>query len=105
MLGNLAEMAKLFSRAKDIQKGMKEFRDELPRMEFSAASTDGKVTAVLSGDLMVKRLEFSPGADPVTAKAAVIEAINAAGTLAKTALRDKMQELTGGLGIDLPGLM
>ena len=105
MLGNLAEMAKLFSRAKDIQKGMKEFRDELPSMEFSAASADGKVTAVLTGDLTVKRLEFASDADPVTAKASVIEAINAAGVLAKIALRDKMKELTGGLDIDLPGLM
>ncbi len=105
MLGNLAEMAKLLSRAKDIQKGMKEFRDELPRMEFSAVSADGNVTAVLSGDLMVKRLEFAPGADPLTAKASVIEAINAAGVRAKIALRDKMKELTGGMDLDLPGLM
>ena len=51
MLGNLAEMAKLFSRAKDIQKGMKEFRAELPRMEFSAVSANGEVTAVISGDM------------------------------------------------------
>ena len=105
MLGNLAEMAKLFSRAKDIQKGMKEFRDELPRMEFSAVSANGEVTAVLTGDLTVKRLEFAPGADPVTAKAAVIEAINSAGMRAKIALRDKMKEITGGLDLDLPGMM
>ena len=105
MLGNLAEMAKLFSRAKDIQKGMKEFREELPRMEFSAVSTNGEVTAVLSGDLTVKRLDFAPGADPVASKAAVIEAINAAGMLAKLALRAKMKELTGGIDLDLPGMM
>ena len=105
MLGNLADMAKLFSRAKDIQKGMKEFRDELPRMEFSAASSDGSVTAVLSGGMTVKRLEFAPGADPVAAKAAVIEAINSAGMLVKAALRDKVKELTGGIDIDLPGMM
>ena len=105
MLGNLGEMAKLFSRIKDIQKGMKEFREELPRMEFSAVSGDGLVTAVLSGDLTVKCLEFVPGADPANAKASVIEAINSAGTAAKMALRDKMKELTGGIDLDLPGLM
>lgn len=105
MLGNLGEMAKLFSRVKDIQKGMKEFREELPRMEFSAMSADGLVTAVLSGDLTVKRLEFSPGADVGNAKASVIEAINSAGAAAKTALRDKVKELTGGMDLDLPGLM
>ena len=105
MLGNLADMAKLFSRAKEIQKGMNEFRDELPRMEFSAASSDGSVTAVLLGDMTVKRLEFAPGADPVAAKAAVIEAINSAGMLVKAALRDKVKELTGGIDIDLPGMM
>lgn len=105
MLGNLAEMAKLFSRAKDIQKNVKELREELPRMEFSATSANGAVTAVLTGDLLVKRLEFAPGADPVTAKAAVIEAVNAAGALAKLALRDRMKEITGGLDLDLPGMM
>lgn len=103
MLGNLGEMAKLLSRVKDIQRGMKEFRDELPRMEFSAVSSDGKVTATISGDLVVKRLDFAPGSDPIAAKAAVIEAINSATTSAKTALRDKMKELSG--GIDIPGLM
>ena len=103
MLGNLGEMAKLLSRVKDIQRGMKEFRDELPRMEFSAVSSDGKVTATISGDLVVKRLDFAPGSDPIAAKAAVIEAINSAMTSAKTALRDKMKELSG--GIDIPGLM
>ena len=105
MLGNLAEMAKLFSRAKDIQKNVKELREELPRMEFSATSANGAVTAVLTGDLLVKRLEFAPGADPVTAKAAVIEAVNAAGALAKISLRDRMKEITGGLDLDLPGMM
>ncbi len=105
MLGNLGEMAKLLSRVKDIQRGMKEFRDELPRMEFSAASADGSVTAVLTGDLLVKRLEFAPGADAVAAKAAVIEAVNSAAMLAKAALRDKMKELSGGMDLDLPGLM
>ena len=105
MLGNLAEMAKLFSRAKDIQKNVKELREELPRMEFSATSANGAVTAVLTGDLLVKRLEFVPGADPVTAKAAVIEAVNAAGALAKISLRDRMKEITGGLDLDLPGMM
>ena len=105
MLGNLAEMAKLFSRAKDIQKSVKELREELPRMEFSATSANGAVTAVLTGDLLVKRLEFAPGADPATVKAAVIEAVNAAGALAKIALRDRMKEITGGLDLDLPGMM
>lgn len=105
MLGNLGEMAKILSRIKDIQKGMKEFREELPRMEFTATSGNGEVTAVLTGELMVKRLEFSPGADPHTLKAAVIEAVNAAGVLAKSAVRDKMKELSGGIDLDLPGLM
>jgi len=104
MLGNLGEMAKLLSRVKDIQRGMKAFRDELPRMEFSATSADGNVTAVISGDLVVKRLDFAPGYDAAMAKAAVIEAVNAAGIQAKKSLQDKMKELSGGIDLDLPGL-
>lgn len=105
MLGNLGEMAKLLSRIKDIQRGMKEFREELPRMEFSAASADGAVTAVVSGDLAVKRLDFSEGADPFVLKASVIDAVNAASLQAKEALRAKMKELSGGIDLDIPGLM
>ena len=105
MLGNLGEMAQLLSRVKDIQRGMKEFREELPRMEFSATSADGRVTAVLTGEMQVKRLEIAPGADAASAKAAIIEAVNAAGASAKAALRDKMKELSGGVDLDLPGLM
>ena len=105
MLGNLGEMAKLLSRVKDIQRGMKEFRDELPRLEFSATSADGQVTAVMTGDLVVKRLAIAPGADAIASKAAVIEAVNAASAQAKAALRAKMKELSGGMDLDLPGLM
>lgn len=97
MLGNLGEMAKMFSRLKDIQRGMKEYRDEMPRMEFSATSADGSVTATVSGDMVVKRIDFA--ASPAK-KAAIIEAVNAANVLAKNALRDKMKELSGGM--DLP---
>ena len=38
MLGNLGEMAKLMSKAKDIQNGMKKFKEELPTLEFSATA-------------------------------------------------------------------
>lgn len=103
MLGNLGEMAKILSRVKDIQRGMKAFREELPRLEFSASSADGMVTAVVSGDLTVKRLDFAPDADPLAVKASLIEAVNAAATQAKESLRAKMKELSGGM--DLPGVM
>ena len=105
MLGNLGEMAKLLSRVKEIQRGAKEFREELPRLEFSAASADGSVTVVVSGDLVLKRMDFAPGADPRAVKASIVEAVNAATMLAKQALRDKMKELSGGIDLDLPGLM
>ena len=100
MLGNLGEMAKMFSRIKEIQRGMKEYREEMPRLEFSAASTDGSVTATVSGDMVVKRIDF---ASAPAKKSAIIEAVNAANELAKIALRDKMKELSGGM--DLPDLM
>ena len=100
MLGNLGEMAKMFSRIKEIQRGMKEYREEMPRLEFSAASADGSVTATVSGDMVVKRIDF---ASVPARKAAIIEAVNAANELAKIALRDKLKELSGGM--DLPDLM
>ncbi len=105
MLGNLGEMAKLLSRVKDIQKGMKDFRDELPGMVFTGKSPDGSVSATLSGDFTLRSLDIAPGTDSVAVECAVIEAVNAAGAQAKEYLRNRMKELSGGIGLDFPGLM
>ena len=103
MFGNLAEMAKLMSKAKDIQANLKE---EMPTMEFSASSAGNLVKVTVSGDFMVKGVEIAPDANLNAAELqeAVLFATNSALIAAKAAAQAKMTEVTGGLGMDLPGI-
>ena len=59
MFGNLAEMAKMMSKAKEIQANLKTFKEELPTMEFSATSPGSQVKITVSGDFRVKKVELS----------------------------------------------
>ena len=106
MFGNLAEMAKLMSKAKDIQANLKKFKEDMPTMEFSASSAGNLVKVTVSGDFMVKGVEIAPDANLNAAELqeAVLFATNSALIAAKAAAQAKMTEVTGGLGMDLPGI-
>ncbi len=106
MLGNFGDMMKLMSKAKDIQEGMKTFKAELPGMEFSATGADGRVRVTVSGDLVVKKVEVTEAAlaDREQLETDLAFAFNAASSSAKLALQERLRELTGGIGLDLPGL-
>ena len=104
MFGNLGEMAKLMSKAKDIQNGMKKFKEELPTLEFSATAAGGRVKVTICGDFSVKSIEIAPEAKTADCDLAaeVKEALNSAVVAAKMTIQSKMSEISGGL--DLPGL-
>ena len=104
MLGNLGEMAKMMSRVKDIQNGIKQFKEELPKLEFSATAAGGNVKVTVSGDFTVKNVEISSGALASGEDLApqITEAFNSALAAAKMTVQTKMTEISG--GIDLPGL-
>ena len=106
MFGNLGEMAKLMGRAKEIQNEMKRFKEEMPNLEFSATGMNGAIKVVVTGDFAVKQIEIAPGAGNAPELALEIQrAVNTAIFSAKQNIQQRMKEITGGLGIDLPGLM
>ena len=106
MFGNLAEMAKLMGKARDIQANLKKFKEELPTMEFSASSPGDQVRVTVSGDFRVKSITVTEAAtaDRELLEDQILVATNAAIAAAKSAAQAKMAEITGGIGIDLPGL-
>ncbi len=105
MFGNLAEMAKLMGKAKDIQANLKKFKEELPTMEFSASSANDQVRVTVSGDFRIKSVRISEDATrSPELEEQITVATNSAIAAAKAAAQAKMAEVTGGLGLDLPGL-
>lgn len=106
MFANLGKMAELMGRAKEIQNEMKRFKEEMPNLEFSATGMNGAIKVTVTGDFAVKQIDIAPGVGNAPELAVEIQrAANTALLSAKQNIQQRMNEITGGLGIDLPGLM
>lgn len=108
MFGGLGDIAGLMKKARDLQSNLKTFQEEQNGKEFSGSAAGGAVQAVVSGTMELKRLVIKPeaidGNDLSLTEDLVKTAVNQALESAKAELRTKMQDMTGGLGINLPGL-
>jgi len=106
MFGGLGDIAGLMKKARDLQSNLKTFQEELAKQEYSASAAGGAVQAVVGGNMTIKQLIIKPEAldanDPGLTADLVQSVVNQALADAKAAARAKMQELTGGIGIDLP---
>jgi DNA-binding YbaB/EbfC family protein len=104
MFGNLAEMAGLMKKAKDIQNNLKGMKDELANTEFCGTASGDKVQVVVAGDMRVKKVFIAPDAveDVELLEDMVLVAVNNALDSAKQSAQQKMSEITG--GINIPGL-
>ena len=104
-LGKMKELTEAFKKAQQVQEGAKKLQEELDLMEIEGSAGGGLVKVVVSGNQEPLRVEISPdalgeGADVVSelVTAAMKEAYNKS----TMTMREKMEELTGGL--NLPGL-
>ncbi|MCL6435141.1 MAG: YbaB/EbfC family nucleoid-associated protein [Leptolyngbyaceae cyanobacterium HOT.MB2.61] len=104
-LGKMKELTEAFKKAQQVQEGAKRLQEELEQMEIEGESGGGLVKVVLSGNQEPLRVTISPdvlgeGADVVSdlVTAAMKDAYNKS----TATMREKMEELTGGL--NLPGL-
>ncbi len=104
MFGNLAEMANMIKKAKEIKGNMKIMKDELAALEVSGTSADGKIIAIASGDFTIKSITIDQDymADNATLATMTMLAVNDAVNNARIIARQKMGDLTGGL--DIPDL-
>ncbi|HAT13761.1 MAG TPA: YbaB/EbfC family nucleoid-associated protein [Microcoleaceae bacterium UBA10368] len=103
-LGKMKELTEAFKKAQQVQEGAKKLQEELDQMEIEGTAGGGLVKVVLSGNQEPRRVIISPdvlgeGADVVSdlVTAAMLDAY-AKSTMM---MREKMEELTGGL--NLPG--
>lgn len=104
-LGKMKELAEAFKKAQQVQEGAKKLQEELEEMEIEGEAQGGLVKVVLSGNQEPIRVVISPdvlaeGAEVVSDL--VTAAMKDAYRKSTEMMREKMEELTGGL--NLPGL-
>jgi DNA-binding YbaB/EbfC family protein len=99
-------MMDMMRQAREMQKRMGQVQKKVAQMEVTASAGGGMVTAVVSGDLVLKQLSIDPtvvaGGDVSLLEDLVLSAVNAAFKKAQDTMAEEMKAVTGGLKI--PGL-
>jgi DNA-binding YbaB/EbfC family protein len=99
-------MMDMMRQAREMQKKMSQVQKKVAQMEVTASAGGGMVTAVVSGDLILKQLRVDPKVvaegDVSLIEDLVLSAVNAAFKKAQDTMAEEMKAVTGGLKI--PGL-
>ena len=109
MLGKLGDLTNLMKKAKDMHKNLKKAQKEIAALEFTKEAGNGLVKVVISGDLNIKNIKIDPKCfeegDASTVEDLVTAAVNSAIMEAKEESKNRLNEVTGGHGLDLHGLI
>ena len=75
-------------------------------MELSASSPGCQVRVTVTGDFRIKEISLTDEAlkDRALLEEQILVAANSALAAAKATAQEKMNEVTGGLGVDMPGI-
>ena len=101
----MKELTEAFKKAQQVQEGAKKLQEELDQLEIEGVGGGGLVKVYLSGNQEPRRVEISPdvmGEGPEVVSTMVLEAMQAAYENSTATMRQRMEELTGGL--NLPGM-
>jgi nucleoid-associated protein EbfC len=104
-MGKMKELADAFKKAQQVQEGAKKLQEELEVMEIEGESGGGLVKVVLSGNQEPVRVEVSPdvlGEGAEVLSDLMLAAMKDAYNKSTATMRERMEELTGGL--NLPGM-
>ena len=106
-LPNFGQLAEAFKKAKQIQQDAQKLQDELESMEIEGKSDDDMVKVWISGNQLPLRVEVNntiSGCDKEKIEENILQAIQRAHETSTTTMKERMNELTGGLNLNLPGL-
>ena len=106
-LPNFGQLTEAFKKAKQIQQDAQKLQDELENMEIEGVSDDGMVKVWISGNQLPLRVEvkeeiFNSKKEKIEEN--ILQAIQKAHETSTTTMKDRMNDLTGGLNLNLPGL-
>jgi DNA-binding YbaB/EbfC family protein len=106
-LPNFGQLTEAFKKAQEIQQNAQALQDELDGMEIEGQSNDGRASVWLSGNQQPLRVRLDPTLlqeGQQASEAATLEALQAAYEQSTATMKGRMEELTGGLNLNLPGM-
>ena len=106
-LPNFGQLTEAFRKAQQIQQDAQKLQEELDAMELEGRSDDGQACIWLSGNQQPLRVRLDPALlqeGQQASEAATLEALQAAYEQSTATMKGRMEELTGGLNLNLPGM-
>ena len=106
-LPNFGQLTEAFRKAQQIQQDAQKLQQELEAMELEGQSADGRVSIWLSGNQQPLKVRVDPALlaeEPSAVEAAILESLLNAYQVSTSTMRERMDDLTGGLELNLPGL-
>jgi len=99
----MADFLGMMKQAAQLQSKMKEMQDQLDHVEVEGISGGGMVTVRMTAKMEVKGIAIDPSLIKAEEREVledlVVTACNDARRKAEAAMQEKMQALTGGLGL------
>ena len=105
-LPNFGQLTEAFKKAKQIQQDAQKLQDELENMEIEGKSDDEMVKVWISGNQVPLKVEVQENilnSDKEKIEQNILQAIQNAHELSTTTMKERMNDLTGGLNLNLPG--
>ncbi len=104
-LPNFGQLTEAFRKAQQIQQEAQSLQLELDEMELQGTDERERVSVWISGNQKPLRVEFDPtvlNEPKEIIEEATLEALQAAYKLSTETMKGRMEELTGGLKLNLP---
>ena len=105
-LPNFGQLTEAFKKAKQIQQDAQKLQDELENMEIEGKSDDEMIKVWISGNQLPLKVEVQENilnANKAQIEQNILQAIQKAHELSTTTMKERMNDLTGGLNLNLPG--
>jgi len=105
-LPNFGQLTEAFKKAKQIQQDAQKLQDELENMEIEGKSDDDMVKVWISGNQLPLRVEVQENilnSNKEKIEENFLQAIQRAHELSTSTMKERMNDLTGGLNLNLPG--
>ena len=106
-LPNFGQLTEAFKKAQQIQQNAQKLQEELEVMEIEGTNNDKRVKIWISGNQKPLRVEIDQSLlseEKVQIEKAILEGMKSAHEISTTTMKDRMEDLTGGFKLNLPGM-
>ena len=106
-LPNFGQLTEAFKKAQQIQQNAQKLQEELEVMEIEGSNNDKRVKIWMTGNQQPLRVEIDQSLlseEKAQIEEAILEGMKSAHEISTTTMKDRMEDLTGGFKLNLPGM-